>query len=65
MIHLFAMWCRVLQNMDERQSAVGVCGRVRRMRRTNEAERYTFGMKDKNTKREIMMLPFRKNWQQF
>lgn len=30
-IHLFAMWCRVLQNMDERQSAAGMCGRARRM----------------------------------
>lgn len=41
MIHLFAVWCRVLQNMDERQSAVGTCARVRRMIRTNEAERDT------------------------
>lgn len=50
-IHLFAMWCRVLQNMDERQSAVGVCRRVRRMIRTIEAERDTLRMKDK-TQRE-------------
>lgn len=44
-IHLFAMWCKVLQNMDERQSAaemrrcVTVSNTGGRMRQMNEAER--------------------------
>lgn len=38
-IHLFARWCRVLQRVDERQSAVGMCGRVRTTIRTDDPER--------------------------
>lgn len=38
--------------MDERQSAVGMCGRVRRMMRMNEAERDTLRMKDKTQRRK-------------
>lgn len=27
-IHLFMLWCRVLQNIDERQSGEGMCVRA-------------------------------------